>query len=92
MNKATNKENQMSYLKTFFAEKNLDPFVVTVETSDGTTHIIESEVVIEAIHGTVGDERKAIENMIRRIDFANGDVNDFLRHLARGLAENAPSW
>lgn len=78
----------MSYLKTFFAEKNLEPVTWTLYAEDGTPNIIESAVVIEAIHGTTGQERKAIERQIRRLDFLNADINDFLKHLAGALVRS----
>ncbi len=77
-----------NFFNTFFSEKALAPRVFDVTDSKGLSHSIPSEVVIEAIHGTRGDERRKIESTLRRIDFANGDVNHFLAHLARGLAES----
>ena len=76
-----------SYLNMFFAEKDLPYKVFSVDDSRGLSHEISNEVVIEAISGTSGGERKQIEDTIRKIDFKNGDVNHFLEHLAKGLAE-----
>ncbi len=75
----------MTYLQTFFAEKNLPEISWELFDTEGTWHWISNEVVIEAIHGTQGAERKAIEGMIRKLDFHNADVNDYLKHLAQGL-------
>ena len=75
----------MNCLKTFFAEKNLPEVAWELFDTEGVTHWIGSDVVIEAIHGTQGAERKAIEGMIRKLDFHNADINDYLRHLAQGL-------
>jgi len=77
-----------NFFTRFFDEKDLDARVFDVTDSKGLSHSIPSEVVIEAIHGTRGDERRKIEGVLRKIDFANGDVNHFLAHLARGLAES----
>jgi hypothetical protein len=76
----------MTYLHTFFAEKNL-PFAQWEFTADnGDVHIISNEVVIETIlTATPRHEQKKIASVIRRIDFANGNVNHFLRHLAGAL-------
>jgi len=77
-----------SYFDLFFAEKDI-PFVQWELTdSKGVDHIINNEVVIEAIKGTSGEEKKKIEDVLRRLDFANADINDFLKHLAHGLIEN----
>lgn len=73
------------YLKTFFAEKDLPFAQWELVAQDGTTHIINNEVVIEAIGGAPRSEQEAIGNMIRKIDFVNGNVNDYLKHLAGAL-------
>jgi hypothetical protein len=73
------------YLTVFFKEKNL-PFVQWELTAqDGEMHIISNEVVIEAIKGAPKHEQEAIADIIRTIDFQNGDVNDYLKHLAGAL-------
>ena len=76
-----------SYLDLFFDEKDIPYKVFDVKDSQGVTHSIPNEVVIEAIKGTRGGEQAKIEKMLRMIDFKNGDVNHYLEHLARGLAE-----
>ena len=57
-------------------------------SSDGTPHILDTEVVIEHIGITTDEERKKIEDTIRKIDFQNGDLNHFFDHLAGAIAEN----
>jgi len=79
------KNKTTRYLQTFFAEKRL-PFVQWELTSnDGTFHIISNEVVVGNIYAAHISEQVQIANMIRRIDFLNGDVNDYLKHLATAL-------
>ena len=73
------------YLKTFFKEKDLPEVTWELEDNDGVTHIISNSVVLEAMEQAPDSELHSIENIIRRIDFANGDVNDFLKHLAGAL-------
>jgi len=75
----------MTYLQTFFNEKNLPFAQWELEAADGTPHIISNEVVIEHIHSAPKSEQERIANVIRKIDFANGNVNHFLRHLAGAL-------
>ena len=75
----------MKYLKTFFDEKNLPLQNWELVDQDGVTHWISNEVVIEHIFATTRQEQTQIANMIRKIDFMNGDVNHFLRHLAGAL-------
>jgi hypothetical protein len=73
------------YLKTFFTEKNLPLANWELQAENGTVHLISNEVVIESILAAGRDEQTQIGNVIRKIDFMNGDVNDFLRHLAGAL-------
>jgi len=40
----------------------------------------------EMIGRSHGEDRRKIEDMLRRIDQANGDINHYLRHLAEALA------
>lgn len=78
-------DSPAKYLETFFEEKQLTPQSWEIEGNDGQTHFIDSEVVIEAIMGASTGEQEGIANMIRRIDFANGNIQDYLKHLATGL-------
>lgn len=75
------------WFKTFFEEKSLPFAQWDITASDGSFHIISNEVVIEFIYEAPRSEQKKIQDIIRRLDFANADVNDFLKHLARGLIE-----
>lgn len=76
------------YLKTFFEEKKLPEALFEVDSPNGTANIISSEVVIEHIMLTEGDEQEQIVKILRAIDFKNGDVNHFLRYLAQALAQD----
>lgn len=79
----------MKYLQTFFKEKDLGYKLFEVEDQNGTVHLIDSETVIDIIlNQTPREEQEQIGNVIRRIDFANGDVLHFLEHLAAGLVKN----
>jgi len=63
--------------------------------ADGKAAELAWDAVVERIAGTRGLERRRIEDTLRRIDVANGDINDFLRHLAEGLARQydfASDW
>lgn len=76
-----------SYFDMFFKEKRIPSKVFEVTDSQGITHSIPNKVVIDMIKQTRGSEKAKIEDTLRKIDFANGDVNHFLAHLAKGLAE-----
>lgn len=73
------------YLETFFEEKQIPEMTFEVEGPSGINYI-PNQVVIEHIMITQGREQEQISNILRQIDFANGDVNHFLKHLAGALA------
>lgn len=75
------------YLKDFFAEKGLDrEQVFEVKATLGTVNYIPAGVVIDTILVAPAKEKEQIAGILRRLDFANADVMDFLRHLAGALA------
>jgi len=75
----------IKYLKTFFAEKNLPYIEWEIVAEDGMSHFISNVIVIEHIETAPVIEQNKIADVIRKIDFHNGDVNDYLRHLAGAL-------
>lgn len=75
----------IKYLKTFFEEKQLPPVSWELTADDGTVHFIDSEVVLEHMATASVAEQNKIADVIRQIDFRNGDVNDYLKHLAGAL-------
>jgi len=77
-----------TYLKTFFAEKDLNDRLYEVESPNGDVHFISTEIVIEHIFAASSDEQTKIADIIRKIDFHNGDIHHFLTHLATALAAN----
>jgi hypothetical protein len=79
--------NMASYFDRFFAEKEI-PFQTFEVEFEGMVHFIDNETVIDLVKETKGGERKSIESTLRKIDFANGDVNHFLRHLAEGYVKS----
>ena len=75
-----------NWLDTFIAEKGIDLEATFQFDNDNGFNIMPYGVVVEAIKTTTGSERASIKNTIVKIDFANGDVLHFFRHLGRGLA------
>lgn len=76
------------WFDTFLAEKSLPAASWELTAADGTTHWIDSDVVVEAIHGAPAGEQRGIKSTLVKIDFVNGNVNDFFRHLAQALVNN----
>lgn len=72
------------YLQRFFEEKELEEKVYAVEHGRNL-HFIESGIVIDLIMESHPIEQEQIANVLRIIDFHNGDVHHFLNHLAKGF-------
>jgi len=75
----------IKYIENFFEEKEIPHRIFEVEGPHGINYI-PNEVVIEHIKIAPTQEQQQIANVLRNIDFCNGDVNDFLKHLAGALA------
>ena len=74
------------YLERFFSEKEIDSKILEVEGENGM-NFMPVEVVIEHIMAAPNNEKKKIADKLRRIDFQNGNVMDFLEHLAKAIAQ-----
>lgn len=75
----------LKWFERFLEEKNLPYASWELEDSNGVTNFIDNDVVIEAIKGAPAREQAGIKNMIVKIDFCDGDVNDYFKHLAGAL-------
>ena len=80
--------NFNNWFNTFIDEKDVPLAIWEIEATDGTVHMIDSDVVIEAIKGAPAHEQNGIKAVIVKIDFMNGNVNDYFRHLAQALVNN----
>jgi hypothetical protein len=77
------------YLRDFFAEKVIPEVTWELEAEDGTPHIMPNAVVVEHIAQCSASEARAIGDVLRKIDFVNGDPNHFFKHLAGALINGA---
>lgn len=73
------------WLDTMIEEKGID-LEETFEIQGECWNLMSYGVVVEAIKATSETEQKAIQNMMVKIDFVNGDIKDYLRHLAKAIA------
>lgn len=74
------------WLETFVSEKNLDTEqVFQVAGKSGTNHI-PLGCVLDAIKSAPSHEQAGIKSMIVKIDFRNGDVCHYFKHLAQAIA------
>lgn len=78
--------NTKQYLKQFFEEKVI-PYDLFEVVDGGEVHWIDNETVIELIKEAPVNEQKQIADVLRKIDFYNGNVNDFLKHLAEAFVK-----
>lgn len=76
------------WLDTFVEEKQIDLGQIIEIKTDDNIHYFEIGNIVENIKSTTPEEQAEIKNMIVKIDFYNGDVIDYFKHLAQALAEN----
>lgn len=77
------KNKFLDWLNTFLEEKNPTYEIFEIEHK-GCIHYIDSEQVVDLIKQSSNQEQTEIKNIIVKIDFKNGDVNHFFKHLATG--------
>lgn len=76
------------WFNTFISEKEIGYKAFELQDSTGMTHFIDSDFVIEAIKTAPKHEQTAIKNMLVKIDYINGDVLDYFKHLAQALVNS----
>lgn len=75
------------WIDTLVEEKGIDTMMPFSVETERTTHLMTYSTVIEAAKNAPTRERNAIKTNLVKIDFANGSITHYLRHLAKGLAE-----
>lgn len=77
------------WIDTFIEEKGIDLEESFDLTDDkGQFHVMPYGVVIEHMKIATKQEQIQIRDVIVKIDFHNGDVRHFFRHLAKMLVNN----
>jgi hypothetical protein len=75
------------WLYQFLQEKEIDmEETFEVETPGGTWNLIPVGCIAEMMLACTPENRKIVQKKLVLIDFHNGDVRDFLRYVARGMA------
>jgi hypothetical protein len=75
------------WLQTFLDEKGIDlEQGFTVSGPSGANHMQYAHVVNAIMDRAPPQEQRAIKDVLVRIDFRNGDVRAYLRHLAQAIA------
>lgn len=77
-----------NWLDTFIEEKGIDLGQILEVKTEKNTRYFEVGNVIENIKATEPEEQEEIKKTIIKIDFYNGDVVDYFKHLAQALAQN----
>lgn len=75
-----------NWLNTFIEEKNIDLEDTFEVMGSSGVNIMPYQVVVDAILSAPASEQKAIKEMIVKIDFKNGDVRHYFRHLSQAIA------
>jgi len=78
--------NFTTWLNTFLNEKQIDLEESFEVTGPSGVNLMHYENVVEAMHFAPASEQAQIKNTLVKIDFKNGDVKHFLRHLGGALA------
>ena len=76
----------LQYLQAFFAEKRIAEQVYEVKAKGGTTNFICTADVIHALLNASDGVQEQAANILRRIDFHDGDVHHFFQHMAGAMA------
>ncbi|MDP2386448.1 MAG: hypothetical protein Q8M29_08750 [Bacteroidota bacterium] len=73
------------FLHNFFEEKNTPYQLFEILDTDGLTHFIDTDFVIQAIFKAPINEQQVISQTIRKLDFYNQPITDYLKFLAEVL-------
>jgi hypothetical protein len=71
------------FFSRYFEEKEI-PYIQFEVKTGGLTHFIDTEQIIQQIKNANREEQNQIAEVLMKIDRKNGDVVDFLKHLAEG--------
>lgn len=74
------------YLETLLEEKNIDLDTSLEVMGASGMNFMTVETVVSAICSTNHTEQQAIKKTLVTIDFRNGDVMHYIKHLAQALA------
>ena len=75
-----------SWITCFISEKDLDTDMMFDVEGPSGVNIMDYNVVIQAMFDAPQHEKDSIKKTIIKIDFMNGDVLHYFRHLAHALA------
>ncbi len=82
-----NTQNMKKYLKNLIDEKGIDANLAFQVKGETGINLIPIGVVIEHILLAPIKEKRAIKDWLVKIDFVNGNVLDYFKHLAQAIAK-----
>jgi len=74
------------YLVALFEEKNISLETSIEAQGESGTNFMTLQTVVDAIVIVPKHEQRKIKDILVQIDFKNGDVLHFMKHLANALA------
>ena len=74
------------WLDVFVAEKGLDTEIVFEVEGDAGMNLVPLGGVVDFVKNVDAATKAKIKNTIVKIDFFNGDVLDFFKFMAKGMA------
>ena len=74
-----------TWLNTFIEEKKKPSESWFLIDNEGNDHFIDTDVVIEFMHGCDKETQKEMKKTLVMIDFKNGDINHYFKFLAQGI-------
>jgi len=77
-----------TYLNNLISEKSNISMTTPIEVEGASgTNFMNVGVIVEHILIAPKTEQEAIKNVLVKIDFNNGDILDFFKHLAKAIAK-----
>jgi len=77
----------MNYLNTLLEEKGISQeTVIEVTGSEWGTNFMPISVVVDFVSNLDTNTQNKIKDTLVKIDFHNGEVIDFITHIAKGIA------
>jgi hypothetical protein len=75
------------YIEVFLSEKGIESEeLMEVEGPSGRLNMIPVGCLVEAMKSAPAHEQAGIKKMLVLIDFKNGNVRHYLKHLAQAIA------
>lgn len=78
------KNTKINYYQALFEEKGLEDQTFEVKDNSGDIHYFESEFVVELLNSFDSDIQEQIKEKLIKIDFMNGDITHFIKHVLTG--------